>query len=191
MSSAPPIEHDITQLLRDCASGDVRAGDRLLPLIYEDLRAISRRERRRSADLTLDTTGLVHEAYLRLAGRADLDWQNRRCYFAYAARAMRGILCDQARRRVMARRNGDLRELDAADFDVAARESPEELLAVDETLRRIEKLSPRMAQVVELHVFAGLEFDEIARQLEVTERTVYRDWRKARAITANLLAQPP
>ena len=185
------MSDEITRLLQASAAGDAEAARRVMPLIYEDLRAIGRRERRKADAQTLDTTALVHEAYLRLNGRAGLDWAGRRCYFAYAARAMRGILCDQARRRGMAYRHGERRELDAAEFDLPSNQTPEQLLAIDQLLTRLERLSPRMAHVVELRVFAGLEFAEIAEQLDITERTAFRDWRKARGLIGEQLGEQP
>ena len=185
------MSDEITRLLRASAAGDAEAARRVMPLIYEDLRAIGRRERRRIEAHTLDTTGLVHEAYLRLNGQGRLDWAGRRCYFAYAARAMRNILCDQARRRGMAYRHGGRRDVDADAFELPGSQTPEQLLAIDQLLTRLERLSPRMAQVVELRVFAGLEFAEIAEQLATTERTAFRDWRKARAMIGEQLGEAP
>ena len=185
------MSDEITRLLQASAAGDADAARRVMPLIYEDLRAIGRRERRKLDAATLDTTALVHEAYLRLNGQGQLDWAGRRCYFAYAARAMRNILCDQARRRGMAYRHGERRELDPDEFDWPEHQTPEQVLAIDQLLTRLERLSPRMAQVVELRVFAGLEFGAIAEQLGTTERTAFRDWRKARAMIGEQLGQAP
>ena len=192
-AGAPPMEQrqDITELLRASASGDKGAEARLMPLIYDELRVLGRSERRRSDERSLDTTALVHEALLRLHGRNELTWADRRCYFGYAAKAMRSILCDRARHRHVARKGGELRGLDFDAIDVASTDSPEAALAIDQALRRLERISPRMSEVVELRVFAGLPFDEIAACLGTTERTVFRDWRKARALFAELAGDEP
>jgi RNA polymerase sigma factor (TIGR02999 family) len=179
---------EITALLKRSGAGDETALASLMPLVYDELRMIARAQRRRAPDQTLDTTALVHEAYLRLLDRDRLDCADRRHFFAYVAKAMRSILLDGARRRAAVKRGGDLvRDDDALIAELPQLGSDVDLIAIDAALGALARLSPRLAEVVELHVFAGLEFSEIAECLGVTERTVFRDWRKARALLGQQL----
>jgi len=160
---------------------------RLVPLVYGELRRIAHRQlRAERAGHTLSTTGLVHEAYLKLADQSRVEWQDRAHFFAVAARAMRRILVDYARRHRALRRGGErvrlslgaLDEAGAGAIDVAAR--ADELVALDGALRRLAALDERLARVVECRYFAGLTDAETALALGVTARTVGRDWVKAR-----------
>jgi RNA polymerase sigma factor (TIGR02999 family) len=171
---------DITALLRQSEAGDRAAGERLLGCIYTDLRRIARARLRGERGETLDTTGLVHEAWLAMDQRAQAGFADRKHYFAYAARAMRHILIDRARQRA-----ADKRQPIAAPEDepIAALD----LAMLDQALDRLGALSPRLARVVELRLLAGLTHAEIGAMLAVTERTVERDWLKARALLAQWL----
>lgn len=171
----------ITLLLSRSRGGDEDAGNRVYALIYERLRIAAHHQlRRRGGRQTLCTTMLVNEAWLKLAG-ADVDVRDREHYFALAALAMRRIVVDQARRALAEKRGGhdirvtlneDMAQADVSDADV---------LALDAALNRLAELDPRLAQVVEWRYFGGMSETEIAAALDVTERTVRRDWRKARA----------
>ena len=153
----------------------------LFPLVYDELKRIARRHRRAagSGD-TLSTTELVHEAYLRLARAAPGGWRDRAHFFATASRAMRHLLVDFARRRKALKRGGDLRRVSLGGEAAALELEVEEMLALDVALDRLDAMSPRLRQVVELRFFAGLPEAEIAGTLGVTTRTVERDWTKAR-----------
>jgi RNA polymerase sigma factor (TIGR02999 family) len=169
---------EVTRLLDAGRAGDADALARLIPLLYEDLRAAARRQlAREHAPRTLHATALVHEAYLKLAGAGGVVAANRSHFLALAARAMRQVLVDQARQRQASKRGGGwarttLHGAIAAEFD------PAELLALDQALERLEE---RQRVVVECRFFAGMEETEIAAVLGVSERTVRREWVKARA----------
>lgn len=181
---------EITELLQRASAGDRPALDELLPLIYVELHRLAHAQHAGGPPTLLNTTALVHEAYLRLVNRADLSWPDRRHFYAYAARAMRSILVDNARRRESDKRGGGaLRDDDALERLQSGDESG--LLAVDQALHRLAQISERLREVVELHVFAGLEFSDIAACLELTERTIFRDWRKARVLLQSLLTTQP
>jgi RNA polymerase sigma factor (TIGR02999 family) len=173
---------EVTRLLRAVGDGDRAAFDRLLPLVYDELRAIARRQMKREfGERTLETTGLVHEAYLKLAESAEVDWQGRSHFFAIAARAMRQILVDEARRKATLKRGGDRERVSLSDADPALEEELEELLALDEALDELDQIDPRARHVVECRFFAGMTEEEVASLLDVTVRTVQRDWARARA----------
>lgn len=181
---------DITELLQRARAGDRPALDELLPLIYAELRRLAHAQHPRGQATMLNTTALVHEAYLKLINQPELSWPDRRHFYAYAARAMRSILVDNARRRASDKRGGGaVRDDDALERLQAGDET--DLLAVDQALNRLAQVSDRLREVVELHVFAGLEFKDIAACLQMTERTIFRDWRKARALLESLLGGEP
>jgi RNA polymerase sigma factor (TIGR02999 family) len=173
--------NDITELLLAAEVGTPGALDRVLPAVYRELKQLAESVfRGERADHTLQTTALVHEAYLRLVSRPDLDWKNRRHFFGIAAQAMRQILVDHARRRGAQKRDGGRPvTLDEAALPVAA--TPDDILGVDEALERLMVLSPRAAKVVELRYFAGLSIEETAHTLGTSPATVKRDWLSARA----------
>ena len=181
-----PLE--ITQLLSAAKGGDAAAIDRLYDRVYDELRRIARAKLRQLSGGTLHTTELVHEAYLKLFDREDLEFGDRAHFFALSARAMRQILVDTFRRRRAEKRGGDLRPLtlDAAEIPVEQR--GDVVLAVDEALSRLSRLSERLGRVVECRFFGGMTEEEIAALLGVTARTVRSDWRKARAWLARDLA---
>lgn len=172
----------ITALLQaaDGAAGDVP--DRLLPLVYEELRAMARRQLgRERPDHTLSATALVNEAWLRLAGQTHVTDRGRSYFFAAAARAMRQILVDHARRRRRLKRGGQRARVTLDEADLALDGFAADLLDLDEALHRLADSYPRQARVVECRFFAGLNVEETAAALEVSPRTVKGDWALARA----------
>ncbi|HEY5972383.1 MAG TPA: ECF-type sigma factor [Pseudoxanthomonas sp.] len=179
------VADDITQLLKRSESGDREAGGELLERIYADLRQIARARLRHERADTLGTTALVHEAWLAMAPRQQACFDSRQHYFAYAAKAMRHILIDRARQRSAGKRQPGFDDLPQQHEDSL------ELLALDQALSRLAVLSPRLARVVELRLFAGLSSGEISTVLGLTERTVERDWLKARALLGQWLEASP
>ena len=177
---------EVTQILKQLADGDKNAADALLPHVYEQLRRIARRRMNAERpDHTLQATALVHEAYARLVGNEELTWDSRGHFFIAAAEAMRRILIEHARSNARKKRGGPQRRrlsLSIADVaDLAATEKPEEIIALDDALRRLQLQRPRVARIVELLFFAGLTVDETAQTLGVSPRTVDLDWAFARA----------
>lgn len=173
---------EITQLLQAARQGNRAAADQVVAHLYLDLQRLARRHVRQAGHLTLlDTTALVHEAWLRVAGTPGADFPDRRHFLAYAAQAMRSVVIDAVRARQADRRGGGLAHL---TLDTAiAEEVPggdDQLLRVHEALDELARVEPRLAQVVEMRYFAGLREQDIAEALGVTERTVQRDWQKAR-----------
>lgn len=157
--------------------------------LYAQLQAIARRELQRAARGTLDTGVLVHEAFLKLDG-ATLDSRERGRFLALAAKAMRHVLVDHVRARGAAKRGGDLARVTlATDLPLSTASGGIDVLDVERSLQALEELDPRLATVVECRFYAGMEFEEIAGQLGVNERTVYRDWRKARAFLLTHLGE--
>ena len=183
---------EITLLLRSAAAGDVAARQRLVPLIYDSLRRLARSTLAADGtERTLGTTALVHEVYLKLLGNAELDWPDRRRFFAYVGRAMRSLAVDDARRRGALKRGGENVRDDEALPKLVAEDASVDLVALEQVLDRLGAVDPRLGELVELHVFAGLAFPEVAQCLGVSLRTVMRDWQKARALCASLLEEPP
>ena len=175
-----PASHEVTQLLAHWAKGDEQALDHLTPLVYQELRQLAasylRKERQGH---TLQPTALVHEAYLRLVDQTSPSWQNRSHFYGVAARLMRQILVDHARRKQAGKRAGIKVSLEeAVSFE---RERGQDLVALDTGLNALEKLDPRKCKAVELRYFGGLSMDEIAQALEVSPVTVRRDLRMAEA----------
>ncbi|MEM7584656.1 MAG: sigma-70 family RNA polymerase sigma factor [Acidobacteriota bacterium] len=184
---------EVTELLVRLGNGDRQVLGDLLPLVYEELRHLARRQvgRHRSAGATptLDTTALVHEAYLKLAASHNPRWNDRCHFLAVAATAMRQILVDYARRRNAQRRGSNVQQLTLESREIAIEEQADSLLAVEGALTRLEQLSPRLARVVECTFFGGMTQEETAVALNVTERTIRRDWTKARAWLHRELAE--
>jgi RNA polymerase sigma factor (TIGR02999 family) len=179
-------EGEVTRILASVRAGDGSALERLLPLVYDELRALARRQiRRRGSGETLQATGLVHEAYLKLAGARALDAHDRAHFFAIAARAMRQVLVDQARARGAQKRGGEWARTTLGDGAAVVDVDADDFL---ELAAAIEQLEPRQRQVVELRFFTGMEELEIAAALGVSDRTVRRDWIKARAWLFRTLA---
>jgi RNA polymerase sigma factor (TIGR02999 family) len=184
-----PSPHDVTALLDDWSRGDHRALDRLLPLVYAELRRIAARQlRHERAGHTLQPTALVHEAYLRLVKQRTVDWQNRAHFYGVAAQVMRRILVDHARRQA-ARKRGDHAQRVPLD-EVAETATPTEIpvLALDHALTRLAQLDPGLARIVELRAFGGLTIDEAAHVLRVSPSTAKREWRTAKAWLTHELA---
>lgn len=174
-------ENDITQLLNASADGDAAAEAELFRKIYLQLRQIARGQMRRElSGHTLQPTALVNEAYLKLCG-GEHNWQNRRHFFASAAHAMRQILVDHARARKAAKRGGEHEIFSLMDQDAAIEGMDVDMLALESALVELEKIKPRLARVVELRYFAGLNIDETAEALESSPATIKRDWAYARA----------
>jgi len=174
-------QREVTGLLVAASDGDRRAAEELLPLVYGELRRLARSRMRREGPQTLQPTALVHEAYLRLIGDQDPGWENRGHFFGAAARAMRRILIERARRYARLKHGAEYRfvELDA-ELAVSNAPRPEELLSLDRALERLESIDEAMAQVAQLRFFAGLTEAETASTLDRSERTVRRLWSSAR-----------
>jgi RNA polymerase sigma factor (TIGR02999 family) len=174
---------DVTRLMARAGAGDREAARDLLPVVYEQLRALAvRKMAGEKPGHTLQATALVHEAYLRLVGNGEERWDGRAHFYVAAAEAMRRILIESARRKGRVKRGGDYRRVTLDSVSLAGKPVPiEEILSVDEAIRRLEKRDERMATIVRLRFFAGLETAEIAALLDVTDRTVRRDWAVARA----------
>jgi RNA polymerase sigma factor (TIGR02999 family) len=171
---------DVTQILNAIQSGDSQAASQLLTLVYDELRRLAAAQMaREKPGHTLDATGLVHEAYLRLVG--DQEFDNRGHFFAAAAEAMRRILVDRARRKSAVRHGGGLTPLQLEADLAAAREPREDLIALDEALNRLAVEDPLKAELVKLRYFAGLTLPEAAAALGLSERTAGRHWAYARA----------
>ena len=173
----------VTQMLAAIAEGDRRSVDRLFPLIYDELRGLarSRMARERTAH-TLVPTALVHEAYLRLVGSDQDDWASRRYFFAAAGEAMRRILVEHARSRNRLKRGGERERTPLDDSDLAEPAASIDWPALDEAVQALEKEDARLAEVVNLRFFAGLDVEETAQALGISARTVKRDWRYAKAV---------
>jgi RNA polymerase sigma-70 factor (ECF subfamily) len=172
---------EVTQLLGALRDGDRSALDRLMALVYDELRQIAHRHLRgERADHTLSTTALVHEAYLQLIDQKQTQWNDRAHFFAVASMAVRRILIDYARRRGAQKRGGGAQMVSLDDAVLVPAEQAEALLALDEALTRLETLDPRMSRVVECRFFGGLTVDETAEVLAVSPSTIDRDWGKAK-----------
>ncbi len=183
------MTRDVSALVEAVAAGDRKALDTLFPLVYEELSRLAHRQRRRwDGNLTLTTTALVHEAYLKLAGQRQLPTDDRAHFLAIAARAMRQILCNHARDRRRQKRGGgqphlafdEAEHADRARLDLSD-DQTERLAGLDDALRRFEVVAPRQCQVVECRFFGGLNVEETAAALGVSPRSVKRDWAFARA----------
>jgi RNA polymerase sigma factor (TIGR02999 family) len=192
-SAQGPVTGEVTQLLAAVRQGDGSAMDRLMTLVYDELRAVARRQLRRwRPGQTLDTTALVHEAYLRLVDQAGASWQDRAHFLSVAGVAMRHILVDAARRRAAKKRGGEglritLDELQPDRRGTDASRRAVEILDLDEALTSLAARNERLSRLVELRFFAGLTEEETARTLGTSERTVRRDWLKARAFLFHTL----
>lgn len=173
---------EVTRLLRELGAGRQDAESRLIPLVYEELRRIGRRLMRgEGGEHILQTTALVHEAYLRLVRPQQNEWTNRSHFFAVAAKVMRQILVDHARARNADKRRVETISLEGVLAPAIDLEEPERILAVDEALSRLSQLDPRQGRIVELRFFAGMTIEETAEALNISPRTVRREWQLARA----------
>jgi RNA polymerase sigma factor (TIGR02999 family) len=172
----------VTVLLADAAAGNSQAVDELFSHVYPELLRLARQVRAGRAQETLNATALVHEAWMKMAGGQPVAWQGRAHFFAVAARAMRQILVDAARRRVAQKRGGGVDQSTSLEESlVGAPVRSAELVALDDALARLAVLDPRRAAVVEQRFFAGLTLEETAAVLQISVATVERDWRSARA----------
>ncbi len=173
---------EATQILDAICAGDPQAADRLLPLVYAELRRLAAGQlRREPAGQTLEPTALVHEAFLRLVGDADCRFENRSHFFAAAAEAMRRILIDRARKKKRLKRGGGAQRLELKDIDLAYEMPPDELLAVNEALEKLESQEPAKAQLIKLRFFAGLTMEQAAAALGISRATADRYWQFSRA----------
>lgn len=182
MAKTPP-QHEITQLLAQWREGNQSALDDLYPLVYDELHRLARRymSRERKGH-TLQTTALINEAYVRLVDQKNVPWANRSHFFAISAQIMRRILIDHARRHQYAKRGGGARQVSLEEaLTVVMPDQSGELLRLDEALKSLAEMDPRRSQVVELRYFGGLNNEEIAGVLQISENTVTRDWNMARA----------
>ena len=188
--------HDITQLLQAWCQGQEEALERLMPLVYEELhRAAQRYMSSEDTSVTVQTTALVNEVYLRLVDFPKISWQNRAHFFAVCSKLMRRILVDLARTRRSLKRGGGVNELTFEDSSVLGANRSPDLEALDEAMNRLAVLDPRKSQVVEMRFFGGLSVEETAAVLKVSPETVLRDWRLAkvwlfRELTAESLDEP-
>lgn len=186
---------DVTALLRAWGEGDPAALDALLPVVYRELhRQAERYMRAQPPGHTLQATGLVHEAYLRLVNRKQVDWSGRAHFFGVAAKAMRSILVDHARARNAAKRGGGAGQLTLTDLEASDGFEVGEIgvLDLDEAITRLTELDPRKGSLVELRYFGGLSIEETGKVLGISPATVKREWRTARAwLRRELIPQPP
>jgi RNA polymerase sigma factor (TIGR02999 family) len=178
----------ITALLNRWGAGDSDAFPELMAMAYDDLRAIAHRRLLSGGGGTLATTALVHETYLRLAGREGGSWESRAHFYAFAARAMRHILVDRARRAQAERRGGDAVRIPLDESAVGSGDGAADVLRVHEAVEQLAHRNPRMAQVVELRFFGGLSVPEVAGVLDASVRTVEREWTRAKAYLQESLA---
>ena len=177
-----PATHEVTKLLKAWGAGDQAALDRLLPLVHDELHRLARRHmRREQPGHLLQTSALVNEAYLRLVDASQVDWQNRAHFFGIAARLMRQILVDDARRRHRDKRGGSMNQVPLDEAAGLPQEQATNLLALDDALRALAAIDPRQSEVVELRFFGGMSIEETAEVLKVSPGTVARDWTFARA----------
>ena len=184
----PQSSEEITGLLRDWRNGNRDALDKLIPIVYDDLRRIARRYiRRQAAGQTLQTTAVVHEAYMRLAGKDDVDWQNRAHFYGVCAQVMRSLLVDRARARGAAKRGGGLYRAPMVDPLDPSDNKAIDIIALDGALEGLASIDPRKAKIVELRYFGGLTVEETASFLDLSPITIKREWLKAKAWLYNEL----
>lgn len=184
--ATPPTQ--VTELLAACGRGEEGAFDRLVEIAYDELRRVGKGQRWGGGQ-TLQTTALVHEAWLKMVDQKSVTWEDRNHFYGVAARAMRQILVDHARRRLAVKRGAGAHHTSIDGLDVAEQQSAEEVLAVHQALASLADLGDRLVRVVELRYFAGFTIEETAELLGVGTRTVERDWQKARAWLEEELAR--
>ena len=172
---------DVTGLVEAVGAGDAQALQRLFGVVYDELKRVARSHLRAGAGLTLDTTGLVHETYLKLVRPERLELRDRKHFFVVAARAMRQIVVDHARRRIAAKRGGDIAPVTLDEHLALDAMTPDVLLRLDRALDQLGRFDARLAELVEMRFFAGLSVEEVADTQGLTTRTVHRDWRRAKA----------
>ncbi len=175
-------QHEVTELLRQWRRGDKEALDKLTPLVYDELHRLAHQYiSRERPGHTLQTTALVNEAYLRLVEQKDVEWQSRAHFFAVSAQVMRHILVDYARQHASAKRGGEFQRVELDGEVIVSRERAAELIALDEAMQALHDIDPRRSKVVELRYFGGLNNREASEVLKVSEATIERDWRFAKA----------
>lgn len=175
------LQHEVTQILHDWRDGDREAPERLMPLIYDEMRRLARIHlAREGGHHTLQPTALVNEAYLRLVDQTRVNWQNRSHFFGIATSMMRRVLIDHARAHATNKRGGGAIRLSIDDVQVPAEQRAASLIALDEALEKLAQMDERKSRVVEMRFFGGLSDEEIAEVLDVSVRTVLRDWKTAR-----------
>ena len=173
---------NITTLLEKMAAGESDAANELLPMVYDQLRSIARvRMRSESPGHTLQATALVHEVFMRLIGERKVPWQNRAHFYSTAAEAMRRTLIDHAKAKRRQKRGGAVKKVPLNVADLAHQDDPENILALDDAIRRLEEQNPEAAKIVQLRFYAGLSIDDTAAAMELSPRTVDRRWKFARA----------
>ena len=186
------MEQEFTELIRRAEAGDPRAADEMFSALYRELHRLAEHQlRRHGPALSLGTTTLLHEAYLQLAGREASRFPDRAHFLGYASRAMRWIVIDYARRARAQRRGGGVSEIQLTDAEAEAASGMKapELEQLSDALDELAAVDPPLAQLVDLHFFCGFSFVEIAALREVSERTVQRDWRKARLLLHHALLE--
>ena len=177
-----PATHKVTKLLKDWGAGDKTALDRLMPLVHDELRRLARRHmRREKPGHLLQTSALVNEAYLRLVDASQVDWQNRAHFYGIAARLMRQILVDDARRRHRDKWGGSAIQVPLDEAAGLPQVQAANLVALDDALRALAEIDPRQSEIIELRFFGGMSIEETAEVLGVSPGTVARDWTFARA----------
>ena len=177
-----PSPKDLTSLLADWSKGDRQALDRLMPIVYDELRSLAGRYlRRERADHTLQPTALVNEAYMRLVDQRSVHWQNRAHFFGVAAQMMRRILVDHAKGHRREKRGGGARKVSLDEAIELSDERADDLVAIDQALTALAQFDERKSRVVELRYFGGLSVEETAEVLKVSVNTVLRDWKLAKA----------
>ena len=175
------LDNDITTLLVRIKNGDVKAQHQLLPIVYENLRQIARqRVGYKNKDATLNPTSVVHEAYIKLAGLDEIDWQNRAHFYALAAQAMRQVILNDFVKKGAQKRGGDMQKVHLEIDEVPDEISSELMENLEAALKELERLEPRQARIVECRFFSGLTIEETAKVLNVGTATVKRDWTVAR-----------
>jgi RNA polymerase sigma factor (TIGR02999 family) len=185
-----PSAREITQLLKEWSDGDKLAPERLMPLVYDELRRLANvKMKRERPEHTLQPTALVHEAYLRLVDQTCVNWQDRAHFMGIAANAMRQVLIDHSRAHTAIKRGGSAERLSLDDVEILPEERAADLIALDEALTRLGQVDPRKARVVELRFFAGMSVDETAQVLGVHPDTVARDWKVAKAFLHSELSK--
>ncbi len=187
-----PVATDVTQILQAWSEGDQSAPERLMPLVYQELRRLARDYlRRERPDHTLQATALVHEAYLKLVDQNRVDWKNRAHFCGIAAQLMRRVLVEHARAHNAEKRGGKMEKLYLDETRELSQERAPDLIALDDALKSLANTFPRESEVVELKFFGGLEAKEIAEVLQVSTKTVLRDWNFAKLWLRRELAGTP
>lgn len=177
-----PVSRDVTSLLKKLSEGNQDAAHQLIPVIYQELHRLAAGHLRyERPDHTLQPTALVHEAYIKLVAQRNTVWQSRAHFFAVASKLMRRILVDYARRQLRAKRGGRQAKLSLDEVLLVSPDRPDKMLALDESLTRLENLDARQGRIVELRYFGGLKIDEVAEILAISPTTVRREWTSAKA----------